>query len=476
MLYRLYLYGTTAGTGKAPCLEDINHVLDTQSAKAWNNGNEPADFLAEFDVESVLSRIRNELGDKCKAHIDYPDKPANQVAYLFVGTSYQKVHEVLPRLYAIAAEYRLALYDAEKHKGYYKTPVDEALISMKLRAQAIKLRILDENEPVWEISQISSCCEEHQVKSSSFVVTLRKTADSSFQERTRRFYETLVKAIAQDEKLICENRCFTVEGSWYSITFCLEGYKKHPNMIGFYENGQPETALIRRMGCTEALRYLRKHNTAIELCGRKLRDYCDERMNLLEMVQRYPNPADRFVCCVNISKLLRKGPFDVNYGGIGPYGSEILFHIVPDEYCDDAKRISVLKIEEESASFILPFIADIYPFVYERYYLTENHVPSQMWVLFVKRILAAKEMILHDTFNLELKPYLERFNLHVLTHQSGSDYWEEGGDGYRIKNEPEQFLYEHRYDVAHLYDVFIQWSQMQLRYYDSDRMFNIEGP
>ena len=86
-------------------------------------------------------------------------------------------------------------------------------------------------------------------------------------------------------------------------------------------------------------------------------------------------------------------------------------------------------------------------------------------------------MILHDTFNPELKPYVERFDLYELSRDQGRspDFWEKG-DGYRIKNEPERFLFEHRYDVAHLYDIFIEWSNIQLRYYGDGCMFNIEGP
>lgn len=44
----------------------------------------------------------------------------------------------------------------------------------------------------------------------------------------------------------------------------------------------------------------------------------------------------------------------------------------------------------------------------------------------------------------------------------------------RIKNQPQQFLYEHRYEVAHLYDIFIEWTRAQLETYSSECMFSIQ--
>jgi len=63
-----------------------------------------------------------------------------------------------------------------------------------------------------------------------------------------------------------------------------------------------------------------------------------------------------------------------------------------------------------------------------------------------------------------------RFNLFVLAH-SNADYE-------MVRNNERLFLFEHRYDVAYLYDVFIRWSKAQLDHYrwSGERMFNIQGP
>ena len=90
-----------------------------------------------------------------------------------------------------------------------------------------------------------------------------------------------------------------------------------------------------------------------------------------------------------------------------------------------------------------------------------------MWIKFIRRLEKAKEMIVNDT----LLPYIEKFNLYVLE--------DENTDFDTIKNNPVQFLYYHRYQVSHLYDVLIEWSDTQLNYYwgcDGDGMINIQGP
>ena len=42
---------------------------------------------------------------------------------------------------------------------------------------------------------------------------------------------------------------------------------------------------------------------------------------------------------------------------------------------------------------------------------------------------------------------------------------------------PVDFVYDHRCEIAYLYEIFIQWSETQMDcYMDRKQMFNIEGP
>jgi len=203
-------------------------------------------------------------------------------------------------------------------------------------------------------------------------------------------------------------------------------------------------------------------------CSDWMKDDINDRMRFREMEQKYPNPADRFVKSVNISKQLQKEVFSIDYSSVYFSGSYILFHIVENKYSNDKENISALKIETESASYILPFIEDIYPYIYKRYY-SENHIPTEMWGEILVRLKSAKKMILTDTYNPELLPYIERFNLFVLSTDNKEDL--------KIRENPMQFLHKHRHKVAHLFDIFIKWSEAQLWCYGyEERMFNIEGP
>lgn len=469
MRYQLYVYGTTAVTGSAMAIGAISAAIGKDEETVWND-NDAAHFMREFDVEDIKTDIERELGDKCRVIVKYPPSSCEQKAYLYISTSYEEIREVLPIVYSVAIKNALALYDAEKDRNYYMDLIDESFISLKVREQAVKDCIINGDKRTWDMKKIS-CHEDNWNKKCDYVVTFRMVHEVSFEERIKQFYNTLMDALTENEELICENECFVVKGKNYAITFCLEIYKKDIGVLGYYEDRHVCTRLLNRMGCSEAIKW-------ISGCSEGEKNDICARMHFIEMVRAYPNPADRFVSSVNITKWQRKELFDIRYSGMGEYGSEILFHIAADSFRMDEDRISVLKIEEESASFILPFVEDVYPYIYVRYNLTENYLTSEMWEKIIERISEAKEMILNDTFNPILKSYIKKFNLFTLLKEYSDDFLE-SDDAYKIKNEPEKFLYEHRYDVAHLYDVFIEWSQAQIKHYcefGEGRMFNIQGP
>lgn len=471
MLYKLFLYKTEAKNGTALAIDYINDSVSTGFASPRND-NEAARFMKRFDTETIIWKIEKELFDsdtnrcKCKAITLYLPQQYGSIGYIYVATSYEKVSAVLPRLHAIAIENDLVLYDAERKKSYYMDLIDDSYIDMRIRQQELHRIIRKVMEPIWKIRCLYFV-SDYIEKESSYVVTIKKDCNVSFKDRVIRFYTCIKNHLRDDEELLCSEKCYKIQGSGYTITYVLEGYKKHPNQIGYVEDKKITVALLERMGVEEAYHWL-------DSCSDEEKDDVFARMKFLEMQRKYPNPAERFIASVNISKWQQKQIFDIRYSSIGYYGSEILFHIVPDTfYHDESSNISVLKIEEESASFILPFISDVYPNIYDRYYATENHISFEMWERIIYRLKKAKEMILNDTFNPDLKPYIRKFNLFVLADHEEPNYW------IKINNNEVQFLYDHRYEVGHLYDVFIRWSEIQLKTHcrgGQGRMFNIQGP
>lgn len=463
MAYRVYIYSTSCTTASALGIEICNLAISTNSMLQWKD-NEAANCMRVFDIQSIIGKINSSLGTDCEIQIRTPPISATPVKYLCVSTSYEKAASVLPVLHCITSANDLVLYDEETKKVFFRELVNRTFITAKTRIEDFKRAILTEMKPVWTIRKIQHLASERD-HDYSFVVTLRKDASKSFQRCCVEFYRCLTSNLGQNEQLSTENECFTVIGEWYSIVFCLEGYKKHPNQMGYYVHNQPWAKLIRRMGCDEAFCWL-KRIPKID------KDTIFDRMNFREMVHAYPNPADRFIASVNISKWERKQPFNIHYQGIGPYGAEILFHIVPNEHYKDEREISVLAIEEESATFLLPFIHDIYPYFYDRYYLEENHLPLQMWEKIVERIKMARQEILSNPCGQVLAPYIDHFDLSILIETD-----DERLELYRQNKKA--ILLAHRFDIAHLYDTFIRWSEIQIEEYNvtgDGRMFNIQGP
>ena len=386
---------------------------------------------------------------------------------LSVVTSYDRACEILLSLQVIALEFDLVLFDTETDNCFFNTFIDDDKITMKQREQTLRRRIEEENQPLWSILTLASYKMEW-LQYTDIAVTLQKVADVPLKERVRRFYQTLCNALVPGEKLVCENKSFSVKGPGYSLTFCLEAYKKQPNYCGYYVNGQPETALLHRMGCVQAKKLARQYND-------REKKNIQDRMHLREMYVRHENPGDRFVRSVNITKALQKIPFDVRFG-IDCGGSTIDFSVEPDPYLSNEDWISMLAIDETDATFLLPFIKDIYPYIYDRYY-DINHLPGEMWSELLDHLREARDMILHDTFNPRLKPYIQEFNLFCLVPDSyhGMDYMERVD---YVRNKEQQVLYEFRYEVAHLFDIFLKWSELQLsgHAYSPGLMLCIQGP
>lgn len=468
MRYRLYVYKSSSATSDAAAVSIVNAEI-RQWRGSRETDNDAIGLMRDFDAVVFKLELEEKVGEKARIELRFLGKQM-QAPFLYIATTYESVQEVLPYVHAMTAEKGLVLYDAEKRRSFYKELIDNTFITHKVREQAFKQAILNRVKPLWDLKKIGEY-ESRIDRRSEFVVTIRKEKDLKFEARVESFYKLLQENLLENEKLICENHCFTISGERYYIIFCFEGYKKKSNRIGWYGENKGKTKLIERMGASEAYKWVEENCTDTE------KDDISKRMNFREMVESYPNPADRYVESVNITKRLRKETFDIRYSGMGYYGSEILFHVVPDSFYMDDDIISVLKIEEESATFIMPFIADVYPYIYGRYYLTENYIPLEMVEDIVRKIAAAKEMILFDTFNPELTCYINKFNLFVLANNEENNFWETG-DGFKIKKNKVQFLYEHRYEAARVYDMFLDWAGVQLKMYNysaDGRMFNIQG-
>lgn len=298
MKYGLYLYKTTAAAGNALCIDRINRALSGNNADDWKM-NEPDRGMLHFDAESIRREITDRLttadGQLCRAAVRHT--PQNKVEYLYVVTAYEQAEAVLNVVQSIAVEHELVLYDAEMDRSFYTTDLYHKYLKMRLRARELNDLIFRTQKPLRGPRRLD-IGNRKRTESCSYVVTFIKDG-TSLEDRVLKFCEFLKSHLTSDEELSTGCRCFTVYGDRYEICYCLEGYNKNADKIGYVDDGQIKADLMRRMPCEVAARQLGN------LEREEVRDVYS-RMQFREWVNRYPNPAERFVASVNLAKQLRK--------------------------------------------------------------------------------------------------------------------------------------------------------------------------
>lgn len=472
MRYEMFLYKTTAFFKDAPCINIINRAISKNSKNDWE-GNGADGCMVSFNAEDIKCEIIERLtangNSLCKAEVRY--SPIHKIAYIYVITSYEIAKTVLNEVNYVSVNHELVLYDAEMERTFYTTDLYCKKYSMmRLRAQKINLLIQQSQKPILHLRRLD-ITNGKRIKSCSYVVTLRKN-NEPFKSRVQNFYELLCSNLIEGEELFTENKCFAICGYGYEITYCLEAYGKCADKIGYIEDGTANYELIRRTPYEVAL----KQCAAL---GRLESSDVYDRMRLTEWLRKYPNPAERFVASVNLAKRFRREALGISLSCIGSYGAEVVFRVVEDKYnTDDSFEISMLRLEEETASFVLPIVEIFYPYIYQRYYLTENHIPREMMGDILNKIDEIKALIVKDLYNDKIASIIEKFDLYALVRKSDDDSqsYYNAEDYEMMTNDRMKFIYENRYRIAKIYDVFSSWAQEQLESYDMDMMFNIQGP
>ena len=467
MIYKLFLHKTTGMTASAPCIYLANRAMMLNSMKEWkNNGAET--FMDWFDAEKVKKDIEeltvsDDGTSECKVFIE--TTPEDKKKYICIITSFDKIERVINIAHYVATENRLELFDAQKMQSFHhKNLYDVDFVTVKQRARAINDVILKEMKPVWNIRRLGFC-DGKRKKVADYSVTLRKNAVVSFEKRTEAFYNLLKSVILDTETLITKNRCFVIAGKFYEISYTLEGYKNCADRIGYVSGEKVFTEFMHRMSCEVAYKWFKNN------CGSDYRDYgyC---MYKTEMVEGFPNPADRFVKGVEIKKQEKKEKFNVVFCGY--YGGAISFKAYfPYEDYNEPEEISSLMIDDVEVGPLLKVISEFYPYLDQRFY-ESNHLPAEMMKDIVKKMKWVRNLIVNDTYNEELAPYI--WNGHYFFELIDENDEEDK----KLYNEHWlDFLYKHRYEAARLYDIFIEWTEKQLEMYlcyGDGLMFNVQGP
>jgi len=464
-MYRIFLYKTRGVSVDAPCILSTNRTLDVNTLDAWEE-HCTEEYMQNFDIQKVKAELENLIGDDNGSfdYIHIKSSPWKKIEYICVIAPYEKIKMIVSALYSVSVNNDLVLYDSTKNRTFHqKNLYDSDFVKIRDRINTINRNIQTSVKPLFRMRKLGYY-DGKRYKYADYVITLKKEKGVPLEKRVEDFYEFLKLLLINGEELVTENRCFTIKGEFYEISYVIEAYKKYADRIGYISDGIPHSELICRMSCERAAEWVKKNITK----RFKNYNYC---MYVTEMKKAFPNSADRFVKGVNIRKQIKKDKFGYTYCGC--YGGGIDFSTFFPNNTYEKREVSNLCINEDDAMPLLRVISKFYPYFSARYY-EHNYLPAEMIRDIISEMKRIRELIIHDFDNEDLKPYIENkseFNWLICDYDKYSE---------KMFNEnwPE-FLYNKRYEAVKIYDIFIEWAEKQLDLYDvsgEGLMFSVLGP
>ncbi|MBQ8907050.1 MAG: hypothetical protein IJY71_00490 [Clostridia bacterium] len=280
-------------------LEEINRAL-FQKVVAGRRKVFGDEGMLPFEAEEIKEKILAFLmkyGSRLHCvEVRYSLK--SEMPYVYVEPEAQDLMPIWTFLKCLAAEYGLALYFPDRKRTFYtvdKRYKDYAY--MRLRARELNELAQRTLHCVWRLRCLDVTEEENR-RSCSYVISLDKEW-GSFESNVRSFYKLLKESLNEKETLSTDCKCFTVRGEGYEIVYCVEGYRNHADRVGYIQKGRPLVTLMRRMCCELAAKQS-KHFEPWELEDVK------RRMRQPDWIEQYPNPAERYVESVNLTKRQRR--------------------------------------------------------------------------------------------------------------------------------------------------------------------------
>lgn len=443
MRYRLFLFKPRYPEVRAIVYWALDHFLTRSFPE------DAAKSLGQFDTKAIQEELKACLLDRAKVLLCCPPEPYTQAAFLKISTSFNKIKEIMPEIMACASRHGLMIWDREALKTLRTDDfMESGFIDAKNRGKQLctAIRQFWNKKEIWDIVEVDTAIDHPS--NLHFVIRLRKRAEASFLERVSELYRFLLSNTQENEKLICQNQSFIMDGDSYSVTFYLEGYKR-ANLIGYMENKKPKVSLMHRMGYDAMRKWL---YDAEEI------DRLDTitRLNCYEYRDESRNLLDALAASIRLTKKLRKLPCRVAIGPMmkPPCDDNTCFHILPEEMSKE-EYISMFKIGYLDSAILYRFILDICPYLQDRRYGT-TYLPLEYLELMVKRLQTVRKQIVSDPFDESLTPYFQNEHFHPLD---------------------KEWISEHRWDMVKLFDTFIAWSETQLNLFLSEeRTLVIFGP
>lgn len=450
MVYKLYLYKSSAYSEGALAIDNVNRALVSYKKEDWRDAER---FMQQFDYSIMLAEMDNTIacnGDGSRKYKVYKHySPTEHIEYLSVCTSFEKVMEIVDGIRGLATKYLITIYDPYLKKYYFPNePQREQYVELKKREKEL-LKVIRDVESPYSIIKLEDWPSAYDSQV-SYAITISKNGDT-FEDRVSKFANLLSSNIKDGERFYCMDDCFHVSAERYRITFVYEGYKKTADRIGYMnDDNQPCSKLIYRMSSLIAWKQVPS------LGYKDNYEFIYRSMRMEELVYKYPNPAERLVFICKFQKRLKKFDGYADYDPYHWYGGDVRMNKFYADGFSDNVCCSYLKIEEDFAMIFTPCVEKYYPYFNQRYYLTDNYLPDVMCWKILEEAKRVRHMLANNPYSAESQKYLSEGRCEWLLKDE-KDFWKAIG----------------------LMDVFIEWLELQFEDeddYSRDFFIDITGP
>ena len=456
MTYRIFLFNAAAASEDAPALSVAKSVL-------WNRANDSCgddSALKAFAADRVCEDIRAALSEDeaARAQITAGKTVKQSRDYIMIEFPYAAAERILPKVAEVALRRQLSVYDKENDRVLWQgATVNRSMIDTVITAEEIRSAAEAGFEGACRFKLLENR-KDGNYCTLSYAVIFAGQSENSFKDTVSRFYGLLRKTVSQSAELTCDDRCFCIKKEYGNVCFCLEAPCRNGSLIGYVENEKPVAQLCKRQDCSSML-------DALEKADCRSRFDISARMRAEELAVLYPNPAERLSESMALQDRLNGLPVYCEYTVCVTYGAEVIFHVVEGSRAkrDGAAEFSRFAIDEEFSFLLLRSLRELYPYIYDRFYLTPNHLPGQLCVKWIEKLEYLKALMLSQEEDGLTAEYLDRY---AATRGKAV------GDCEDIRRQ--------RSEIADIYDLFICWLSAQI--YDEyqelfcDVMINVQGP
>lgn len=442
-------------------IDEFAHTGNIDEYKEMDKG------LLDFDVDRFSKELHDWLSkmDITSCTVNIHRLPNENKPFVIIEVADDEARKVSAWLKYLADIHDMFMHDAISHKSYASRDLfDDDIVTMRARGRSIGTLIRERFKNIAFFDEFDYDYSVRWEHYHYYVLVLRPDDSVSIEDQIAAFRDTLRGSLMDGEKLRCKGKCFTVEPKeWprWEIVYSLEFDCGDRCVRGYISGRRCVVERLDRPTFLKVKEIVDGHDDCEDIY---------ERLTINEMVDRYPDPIDRFHRSLEISNMLAASSCCVTYARHTRISSGVSFYVVwpgarSSYKYNKFEAASVLTIEEDDALAVLAVMAEVYPYIWERFYTT-NYIPIGMWEDIRQRLCEVKKILRTDPLSAELGIYAQKFSFPTRYYDGESP--DQGSDEAEIKKRAEA--------IIELYGIFLKWLDVQMKITDVDGMINVEGP